>query len=109
MFTRRIPQVLFCLLFIPLFSPAQQLGFTLAHGQKKARIPVEVYNNLIVAPVILNGQIPLKFIIDTGVRTAILTDKELSDVLNLSYTRKYTISGISGERLVDAYVASDVS
>lgn len=109
MFTRRILQVLFCSLFIPFLSSAQQLGFTLADGQKRARIPIEIYNNLIVAPVILNGQVPLKFIIDTGVRTAILTDKELSDFLNLNYTRKYTISGIGGEKLVDAYVTNDVS
>jgi len=109
MFTRRISQVLFCFLFIPLFSQAQQLGFTLAHGQRKARIPIQIYNNLIIAPVILNGQVPLKFIIDTGVRTAILTDKDLSDFLNLTYTRKYTISGIGGEKLVDAYVTNDVS
>jgi len=81
----------------------------MAEGQKKVRIPIEIYNNLVVAPVILNGQMPLKFIIDTGVRTAILTDKELSDFLNLVYSRKYTISGIGGEKLVDAYVTNDVS
>jgi hypothetical protein len=109
MFIRRILQVLFCFFFIPLFLPAQQLGFSLADGAKKVRIPIEIYNNLVVAPVILNGQVPLKFIIDTGVRTAILTDKELSDFLNLTYSRKYTISGIGGEKLVDAYVTNDVS
>jgi hypothetical protein len=110
MVTRRILQVLFCLLFVPFSLSAQlPLGFTLADGRTKTRVPVEIYNNLIVAPVILNGQVPLKFIIDTGVRTAILTDKGLSDFLNLKYSRKYTISGIGGEKLVDAYVATDVS
>jgi hypothetical protein len=110
MVTRRILQVLLCLLIAPFSISAQlPLGFTLANGQTRARIPIEIYNNLVVAPVILNGQVPLKFIIDTGVRTAILTDKDLSDFLNLTYSRKYTISGIGGEKLVDAYVATDVS
>src|SRR6478736_9571759 len=108
MFTRRILQVLFCLFFAPAFLSAQPLGFTIADGQKRVTIPIEIYNNLVVVPVILNGQMPLKFIIDTGVRTAILTDKELSDFLNLVYSRKYTISGIGGEKLVDAYVTNDV-
>jgi hypothetical protein len=58
---------------------------------------------------ILNGQLPLKFILDTGVRTSILTEKAYSDILNLEYTRKYTIAGPGGEKLVDAYVTNNVS
>lgn len=88
---------------------SQTLGFSLADGKKKAQIPIEVNNNLIVVPVVLNGMLPLKFIVDTGVRTAILTQKTFSDILNLSYSRKYTISGPGGEKLVDAFVTNNVS
>ena len=98
------------LLFIsslPAFS--QALGFSLADDKKKVQIPIEIYNNLIVVPVVLNGALPLKFILDTGVRTAILTQKTFTDILNLSYSRKYSISGPGGEQIIDAYVTNNVS
>ena len=88
---------------------AQNLGFTLANGKKRVQIPVEIHNNLIVVPVVLNDALPLKFILDTGVRTTILTQKTFTDILNLVYTRKYTIAGPGGENLVDAYVTNNVS
>ncbi|HET7180344.1 MAG TPA: aspartyl protease family protein [Chryseosolibacter sp.] len=102
--------LLFVLLFFSSFQVLSQvLGFSLANGKKKVEIPIEIYNNLIVVPVILNGALPLKFILDTGVRTAILTEKTFSDILNLSYSRKYTISGPGGEQLIDAYITNNVS
>lgn len=89
--------------------PGQHLGFNLSNGKKKVQIPIEIYNNLIVVPVVLNDALPLKFILDTGVRTSILTQKTFSDILNLPYSRKYTISGPGGDKLVDAYVTNNVS
>jgi hypothetical protein len=88
---------------------AQVLGFSLPPGKTKVQFPIEVYNNLVVVPIILNNQLPLKFILDTGVRTSILTEKAYSDILNLSYSRKYSIAGPGGEKLVDAYVTNNVS
>lgn len=55
----------------PWITAAQNLGFTIADGRQRVDIPIEVVNNLIVVPVILNETLPLKFIVDTGVRTAI--------------------------------------
>lgn len=88
---------------------AQVLGFSLPPGKTKVQFPIEVYNNLVVVPIILNNQLPLKFILDTGVRTSILTEKAYSDILNLTYARKYSIAGPGGEKLVDAYVTNNVS
>lgn len=88
---------------------AQGLGFSLTGGKTRAQFPIEIYNNLIVVPVVLNGALPLKFILDTGVRTTILTQKTFTDILNLSYSRKYTIAGPGGVKLVDAYVTNNVS
>ncbi len=85
------------------------MGFQLADGKRKVQIPIEIHNNLVVVPVVLNGQLPLKFILDTGVRTSILTEKTFSDILNLTYTRKYTIAGPGGQKLVDAYITNNVS
>ncbi|MCX8490363.1 MAG: retropepsin-like aspartic protease, partial [Cyclobacteriaceae bacterium] len=87
----------------------QILGFSMPPGIEKVEIPIEIHNNLVVVPIIINNQLPLKFIIDTGVRTAILTEKVYSDILNLSYSRKYTLSGPGGQKLVDAYITSNVT
>lgn len=92
---------------LPAFG--QALGFSLADDKRKVQIPIEVYNNLVVVPVVLNGALPLKFILDTGVRTAILTQKTFTDILNLSYSRKYSISGPGGEQIIDAYITNNVS
>ncbi|UII28094.1 aspartyl protease family protein [Fulvivirga maritima] len=98
-------------LFIYLACPsyAQQLGFSISNNKKKVEIPFEIYNNLIIVPVVLNDELPLKFIIDTGVRTSILTEKAFGDIINLSYSKKYTISGLGGEQLIDAYITNNVS
>ena len=108
-----MPRILLCLSIYfssILVSLGQQaLGFAIADGRSKVVIPIEIYNNLIVIPVVLNGALPLKFILDTGVRTAILTQKSFTDILNLTYSRKYTISGPGGVKLIDAYVTNNVS
>jgi hypothetical protein len=88
---------------------SQQLGFSLADGKNRVVIPIEVQNNLVIVPVILNNALPLKFILDTGVRTAILTQKAFSDILNLSYARKYTITAPGVNKNVDAYITNNVS
>ncbi len=88
---------------------AQNLGFSLSDGKGRVQIPIEVHNNLIVIPVVLNGQLPLKFVLDTGVRTAILTDKAFSDILKLPYVRKYVISVPGEEKVIEAYITSGVS
>lgn len=98
--------VVFCITSVSAL--AQTLGFSLAEGRKRVEIPIEIHNNLIVVPVLLNGMLPLKFIVDTGVRTSILTQKTYTDILNLSYSRKYIIAGAGGEQLIEAYVTNGV-
>lgn len=99
----------FCLIFFSFGASAQNLGFSLPPGQNKIVIPIEVNNNLVVVPVILNETLPLKFIIDTGVRTAILTQKTFADIIGLPYTRKYTITGPGATKLVEAYITTNVT
>lgn len=110
LFYRCIILVVFlCCSTLSGFGQSQPLGFHIIGQSKKVRIPFEVYNNLIVIPVILNNQLPLKFVLDTGVRTTILTEKAFSDILNLSYNKKYSIAGLGGDKIVEAYVTSGVS
>lgn len=98
----------FFLLILALNGKAQTLGFTLSDGRKRVDIPIEIHNNLVVVPVLLNGALPLKFIVDTGVRTAILTEKTYTDILNLSYSRKYSVAGPGGINVIEAYVTNGV-
>lgn len=99
---------LFLFLLLPTFCLAQ-LGFHLKPGQRRIQFPIEIVNNLIIVPVVINGQLPLKFILDTGVRTTILTEKAFSDILNLQYSRRFQVAGPGGEKLVEAYITNDVT
>lgn len=101
--------LLVLLIFSFTTAQAQTLGFSFPEGRKRADIPIQIHNNLIVVSVTINGTLPLKFIVDTGVRTAILTQKLFSDILELKYSRKYTIAGPGGSKLVDAYITNNVS
>lgn len=87
----------------------QKLGFYLSEGRRATVIPFQLYNNLIIIPVTLNGAVPMNFIVDTGVRTTLLLDRTVTDMLRLNYTRRFTISGPGGERLLSALVTNNVS
>ncbi|HTH58453.1 MAG TPA: aspartyl protease family protein [Cyclobacteriaceae bacterium] len=103
---KRFLLVIFSLIY---YTATAQLGFTLADGASKVQIPIEVHNNLVVVPVIVNNQLPLKFIVDTGVRTTILTQKVFSDILHLAYTKKYVIAAPGGTNTVNAYITNNVT
>lgn len=90
-------------------SFGQRLGFHFRGSEEKVSIPFELHNNLIVIPVLLNNQLPLKFVLDSGVKSAILVDKSLTDFLNLNYVKKFTLSGVGGKKVIDAYVTNNVS
>lgn len=75
----------------------------------RIKIPFEQHNNLVVIPLVINRFVTLKFILDTGVETAILTEKLYTDILNVNYAREITISGPGIIDSVEAYVASGVT
>lgn len=104
----RVRYLLLLFLLLPAAGLAQ-LGFHLKPGQRRVQFPIEIVNNLIIVPVVINGQLPLKFILDTGVRTTILTEKAFSDILNLPYSRHFLVAGPGGEKLVEAYITNDVT
>lgn len=92
--------------FVPVRS--QQIGFDFPFGVDKVEIPFERYNNLIVIPVTINNSLTLKFILDTGVQFAILTEKAFGDFLELSYDRRLVIQGPGTIDSVSAQVATKV-
>ena len=94
---------------ITLRAQYPHLGFKITEGRKSVKIPFETHNNLIVIPIVLNNTIPLRFVLDTGVRTAILTEKAYGDILNISYDRVLSMYGADGVTKVEAYVANNIS
>ncbi len=90
-------------------ASAQILGFQLDEGASKVDIPFEIYNNLIVIPIVINDRLPLKFVLDTGVRTSILTEKAFARLIGLKFTKEYVIGGIGEDRYIKAYISNSVS
>ncbi len=86
-----------------------EFGFKVSPRMKSIQIPFEQHNNLIVIPVTLNNYLTLKFILDTGVKTAILTEKIYGDIVGLNYTRELNIIGPGIIDSVAAVVANQTT
>lgn len=78
-------------------------------GKKFVEIPFEKYSNLVVIPIQLNHTLTLKFILDTGAETSILTEKIFGDFIGLQYVREITIQGPGLIDSLRAYVATGLT
>ncbi|HAK80385.1 MAG TPA: signal protein PDZ [Runella sp.] len=79
-------------------------GFHLLHGRKTTRIPFELHSNLIVVPVKINASDTLRFILDTGVSSMMLTNSDVAQKLGMKSVRKMAIEGIGGGQPISADV-----
>ena len=92
--------------FIP---PKEKYGFFLDKDRKVARVPFELHSNLIIVPVQLNEVDTLRFILDTGVSSIIVTDPTVLHPQNLQLVRKVTLTGAGEGHDLAAHVAIDNS
>ncbi len=92
-------------LSIQAYSFAQVPGFFMKEEQRKVSIPFYSSNSLIIIPVSINGNTPLNFLVDTGVRSNILFSKNLGDALGLTYTRRLNLVGADGKASLMASVS----
>ncbi|MEM6764398.1 MAG: aspartyl protease family protein [Bacteroidota bacterium] len=93
-----------------LLLPQQSLaGFILEGNARMVRIPVEIQNNIILLPVSINGSFEMNFILDTGVRTTILTEPMVASFLALDSVRKVIIRGLGEGEAVEAALARNVN
>lgn len=90
-------------------SGQKEFGFSMPNGQKRVEIQFEEFNNLIVIPITINQFLTLKFIVDTGVETAILTEKLFADIMDANYVREITIAGPGIQDSVEVLVANDMT
>ncbi|MEM6830033.1 MAG: aspartyl protease family protein [Bacteroidota bacterium] len=100
---------LFSTCFCSSASGQKEFGFSMPSGSKRVEIAFEEYNNLIVIPITLNGFLTLKFILDTGVETAILTEKLYADIIDVNYVRELKIAGPGINDSVEVYVANELT
>ena len=60
---------------------------------KSVSFPFELVNNLMIIPVQVNGSGVLQFILDTGLRTTLVTEIPSGQSVRFNYARKLTIRG----------------
>ncbi len=96
----------FIVLFLIIYANCcfSQSGFEFVSTEKKQSIPFESYNNLIIIDVKINN-VSSKFILDTGVKSTILTEPALVSLLNLSYDEEVSIQGAGEQEIVLAMVS----
>ena len=99
------------LCFLPYFLVAQKprkeekFGFFLPSNQKHTVIPFQMHANLILVPVKINKSDTLRFILDTGVSSIIITDPEILKHQNLNFTRNVQLTGAGEGHALTAAVA----
>lgn len=94
--------------FLAWQAAAQSLDLEIQHGVKKVEIPFDYENNFIIVKLIFNDVFPLKFIFDTGAEHTILTQREITDLLQINYERRFTIIGSDLSTELYAYLARGV-
>lgn len=100
------------LLTIPPRIQGQQLnrpGFSLPANTSSIRIPVEVQHNVIIIPIRINGSFEMDFILDTGVRSTILTEPFLTQFLRLDSISKVRVRGLGEGEDIYAILAKDLT
>lgn len=90
-------------------TQAKTNGFFFTHSNRSVRVEVKVRHNVVLIPVRINGSFEMNFILDTGVRTTILTEPLLANFLNLDSLRTIKVRGLGEREPMDAHLASSVS
>jgi hypothetical protein len=93
--------LLTCFLSIPFFVFSQD-GFQFENNKKKIVIPFKLVNNLIIISANVND-VPLNFLLDTGVEESILFSLEETEQIVFSDLQKIKIKGFGKKEAFDGY------
>lgn len=85
----------------------EKYGYFLDKKHKTARIPFELHSNLILLYAKINDTDSLRFILDTGVSSIIITDPYVLKPDKLRLTRKVNLTGAGEGKSISAHVAID--
>lgn len=83
-------------------------GFTFAQKVKSVKIPVDIQHNIILLPMRVNDSFEMNFILDTGVRTTILTETMVASFLLLDSLRRIRVRGLGEGEAIEAVMASNL-
>ncbi|MFW5792750.1 MAG: PDZ domain-containing protein [Bacteroidota bacterium] len=99
------------LVFLSINSFAQNNGdFKFDNSLRKyVNIPVKFVNNLIIVPVSINNYPPINFLLDTGVKTTILSEPLLMDYLQADSSEDVVILGLGEEGYIIAEKLKDIT
>jgi hypothetical protein len=101
-----------CILLIvlpPHCLKSQSIGYEIRGDRNRVELPFDYLNKLVVIPVSINGLLPSKFILDSGVALTILTEKEICNLLGIPCGRQVQIPVIGTMDSVVACIAKDVT
>ncbi len=96
------------LLLIPIAAQLQVRDLEIAKDADQVELPFEYVNDFIIVTVYFNEVLPLKFIFDTGAEYTLITKKEITDLLQVDYEKKFTIIGADLSTELFAYLATGV-
>lgn len=88
---------------------AQLQDLEVRRNFKRADIPYRYINGFMVVSVTFNEFFPLNFIFDTGAEYTILTKREITDLLQADYRRRFTLMGSDLSTELYAYLVQGVS
>jgi hypothetical protein len=97
----------FCLCVSNLKGQTNDLIFL--NGETQVEIPFEYENNFIVIKLMFNDIFPLKFIFDTGAENTILTKREITDLFQIDYQKRFTIYGADLSQNLYAYLVRGIT
>ncbi|HAN79620.1 MAG TPA: hypothetical protein DCQ31_18590 [Bacteroidales bacterium] len=66
----------------------------------------DLISNLIVIPVLVNNSDTMRFILDTGLKTTMITELDEQDTVDINYARQVKILGLGSGDAIDALVSN---
>jgi predicted aspartyl protease len=85
----------------------EKFGYQLIKKRRITRIPFDFQANLIIVPVKINNSDTLRFILDTGVSSILLTDPDVAQKLGMKSIRKVKIAGAGEGDEIEAGIVID--
>ena len=81
----------------------KKLHFT-SENRKKVTIPFKLSSNLIIIPIKINDSPTLQFILDTGIKTAIITELYKDDSVSLNFFSEKPLFGLGAGKALTSYI-----
>lgn len=83
--------------------------FSLTNSQSYTELPFRLLNNLIVVPILVNGEKELNFILDSGTHSPIILNDRYTKDIEMNLSRDVRFQGAGNGKLVEGKVISSMS